>query len=134
MAALKITQKQELFAQAVASGMTQADAYRSAFNVRAGTKPSSVQVSASKLMADPNIVQRVSELRAPIAQKAQITLESHLEALKDLRDRAVDSGQLSAAISAEIARGKASGVHVEKTQNEISGKLITKIERVIVDK
>jgi hypothetical protein len=68
-------------------------------------------------MADSNISARVDELRKPVAKKAQITLETHLEDLLKLRDMAASGNQYSAAITAEVARGKASGVHVERSEN-----------------
>ena len=111
-----LTPKQEAFALAVASGKNQSDAYREAFNVRPNTKPTSVNVSAAKLMADPNISQRVEELRKPIAQQAMITLESHINRLKELAELAIEQGQIAAAIKAEELCGKASGVYVEKRQ------------------
>lgn len=111
---MELTPKQEAFAQAVVSGKNQSDAYRIAYKVRPGTKLSSINVAASKLMADPNISQRVEELRIPVAKKAQITLESHLEDLLRLRNMAAKEKQYSAAITAEVARGKASGVATDK--------------------
>ena len=116
MALQSLTPKQEAFAVAVASGKTQSDAYRQAFNVRPTTKDTSVNVNASKLMADANISQRVEELRKPIAEKAMITLESHIRRLKELAELAIDQGQIAAAIKAEELCGKASGVYVEKRQ------------------
>ncbi len=113
---MTLTPKQEKFALAVASGKTQSDAYREAFNVRPTTKDTSVNVNASKLMADANISQRVEELRKPIAEKAMITLESHIRRLKELAELAIDQGQIAAAIKAEELCGKASGVYVEKRQ------------------
>lgn len=113
---MTLTPKQEKFALAVASGKTQSDAYREAFNVRPTTKDTSVNVNASKLMADTNIAQRVEELRKPIADKAMITLESHIERLKELAELAIDQGQIAAAIKAEELCGKASGVYIEKRQ------------------
>lgn len=115
-----LTAKKEAFAQAVASGMNQSDAYRAAYKVRPDTKPESVNQNASRIMADVNVASRVAEMRAPAAKKAQITLESHLEDLLMLRDRALEEKQYSAAITAEVARGKASGVHVERS--ELTGK------------
>jgi len=111
-----LTPKQEKFALAVASGKTQSDAYREAFNVRPTTKPETVNQQASRLMADRNISARVEELRKPIANKAMITLESHIERLKELALMAIDQGQIAAAIKAEELCGKASGVYVEKRQ------------------
>lgn len=129
---MAITSQQEKFAQCVASGMTQSDAYREAYDVKPTTKATSVNVSASQLMSDPNISQRVEELRKPIVKAAQITLESHLNDLKGLRNMATKAEQYSAAISAEIARAKAAGLYTDKLQ--LSGDLtITKIERAIID-
>ena len=113
-----MTPKQEAFAQAVASGMNQSDAYRQAYNAKG--KASGINVSASKLMADPKIAQRVEEIRAKGAERAAMTLESHLQTLADLRDAAQSARQFSAAIAAEIARGKAAGVHVEKSEQTVT--------------
>lgn len=117
---MALTPKQEKFAQAVASGMNQSDAYRHAYAVKS-MKPSSVNVNASKLMADAKVSQRVAELRKPVAEAAQVTLRSHLDDLKMLRDLAIDEKQISAAIAAEVARGKAAGVHVENHNHNHTG-------------
>ncbi|MAX61564.1 MAG: terminase [Porticoccus sp.] len=117
---MALTPKQEKFAQAVASGMNQSDAYRHAYTVKS-MKPSSVNVNASKLMADAKVSQRVADLRKPMAEAAQVTLRGHLEDLKMLRDLAIDEKQISAAIAAEVARGKAAGVHVESLNHHHSG-------------
>lgn len=116
-----LTPKQEAFAQAIVTGVNQSDAYRAAYKVRPGTKAESVNVAASKLMSDAKVTQRVAELRESVAKKAQITLESHLDDLMRLRNMAAKEKQYSAAITAEVARGKASGVHVEKSAVEVTG-------------
>ena len=113
---MALTPKQEAFAQAIVTGVNQSDAYRAAYNVRPGTRAESVNVAASKLMADAKVTQRVAELREPVAKKAQITLESHLDDLMRLRNMAVKAEQFGAAITAEVARGKAAGIVVEKGQ------------------
>lgn len=115
-----ITPKQEAFAQAVASGKSQSDAYRAAYKVGAKTKPETVNQAASRIMADSNVAARVAELRKPIAEKAQMTLESHLRDLMMLRNMAVKEKQIGAAITAEIARGKAAGVHVERSESLVT--------------
>ena len=136
---MALTPKQEAFAQAIVTGVNQSDAYRAAYKVRPGTKAESVNVAASKLMSDAKVTQRVAELREPVAKKAQITLESHLDDLMRLRNMAAKEKQYSAAITAEVARGKASGVHVEKSAVEHTGKdggpmeTVTRIELVDMD-
>ena len=114
-----LTPKQETFANAVASGKTQADAYRAAYSA-GKMKDATIQSKACILMKDGKVRARVDELRKPIAKKAQITLESHLEDLQKLRNMAVKEKQYSAAISAEIARGTAAGVHGEKTESTVT--------------
>ena len=117
---MALTPKQEAFAQAIVTGVNQSDAYRAAYKVKPGTKPESVNQNASRIMANVNVMSRVAELRLSVAKKAQITLESHLDDLMRLRNMAAKEKQYSAAIAAEVARGKASGVHVEKTQADVS--------------
>lgn len=116
---MSLTSKQEKFAQAVASGKNNSDAYREAYDARR-MQPASVNVNASKLMADAKVALRVAALRKPAAANASMTLERHLQDLKDLRDQAMDARQFSAAIAAEVARGKASGVHVEKSEQTVT--------------
>ena len=128
---MALTPKQEAFAQALVTGMSQSDAYRAAFTVGAKTKPETVNQAASRLMADSNVSARVAELREPIAKKAQITLESHLDDLLRLRNMAAKERQYGAAITAEVARGKASGVVTDKLI--VGGSLIHTIERHIVN-
>ena len=117
---MALTPKQEAFAQAIVTGVSQSDAYRAAHQVRPGTKAESVNQNGSRIMTNVNVMSRVAELRLSVAKKAQITLESHLDDLMRLRNMAAKEKQYSAAIAAEIARGKASGVHVEKTQQTVS--------------
>ena len=105
-----LTSQQEKFAQCVASGMNQSDAYRAAYKVRPATKPMSVNQQASELMRNPDIASRVEEIRKPIVENVRITLKDHLETLARLRDAAERENQLSAAIKAEESRGKASGI------------------------
>lgn len=116
-----MTPKREAFAAGVASGKSQADAYRAAFNA-ANMKAETIQQAASRLMADSKVSARVAELRKPVVEKAQITLESHLRDLMMLRNMAVKEKQMSAAITAEVARGKAAGVVIDKATLELTGK------------
>ena len=129
---MALTPKQEAFAQAIVTGINQSDAYRAAYKVRPGTKAESINVAASQLMADAKVTQRVAELREPVAKKAQITLESHLDDLMRLRNMAVKEKQYSAAISAEVSRGKAAGIYIEKMEHsgKDGGPVMTRIELV----
>lgn len=76
-----LTPKQEKFAQAVADGMSQADAYRTAFDVRPTTKAKTVQECASRLMGDHKVSARVKELQEKLSAKALWTREMSVKAL-----------------------------------------------------
>jgi phage terminase small subunit len=76
----KLTPKQEKFASCIADGMSQADAYRAAFDAE-NMKDSSIHVNASKLMAGAKVAQRVQELRNNLATKALWTREMSVKAL-----------------------------------------------------
>lgn len=105
-----LTPKQKNFAQCVASGMTQTEAYNSVYSVER-MKAKTIQEAASRLMAKSNILAMIKELREPIIKKVGITLENHLRELKSLRVAAKKDKQYGAAIKAEMARGKVCGLY-----------------------
>lgn len=78
---MSLTAKQEAFAQAIADGMSQADAYRTAFDVKPTTKPETIHKRASELMADGDVAGRVASLKAALASKALWTREMSVKAL-----------------------------------------------------
>lgn len=78
-----LTAKQEEFCQAIADGMTQADAYRTAYNSEA-MKPASIHKRASELMADGEIAGRVEELRAMLTAQALWTREDSVRELSGI--------------------------------------------------
>lgn len=75
-----LTAKQEAFAQAIASGKTQADAYRDAYNAEK-QKDSTLWANASRLMADSKVTARVEELRKVLEKKELWTREMSVKAL-----------------------------------------------------
>lgn len=82
---MSLTAKQEAFAQAIADGMNQSDAYRSAYSA-GKMKPEAIHVNASKMMADAKVALRVAELREALATKALWTREDSVQALKNIAD------------------------------------------------
>ena len=66
--------------------------------------------------ANPVIQKRINELQTKAADKAVLTLKNHLEDLKDIREGAVRNGAWSAAVTAEVARGKAAGLYVTRSE------------------
>ena len=114
-----LTPKQESFCLFYLETGNASEAYRRAYSCQK-MKPETINRTAKGMLDNPKIAARLAELRAPVVKKAQITLEGHLADLKRLRDKAERDGKFSAAVTAEMARGKASGLYVEKT--ELTGK------------
>lgn len=76
-----LTPKQERFAQVVASGKSQAEAYRTAYDVKPETRDDSVWVSASQLASDPKVSLRINELKQELAAKVLWTKEQSVAVL-----------------------------------------------------
>jgi len=92
-----LTPKQEAFAQAIADGFNQAEAYRCAYQVNPRTKPETIYKRASELMADGKIAGRVLALRAALADCA---LWDRQRSVTVLRDIALGDAPASARIQA----------------------------------
>ena len=67
--------QQEKFAQCLAKGMTQADAYREAYPTSKKWKDKSVWDNAHKLSTDAGVIQRVSALKLPAIKAMEISIE-----------------------------------------------------------
>ncbi len=111
-----LTQKQENFCLAYIETGNASEAYRQVYSAGKMTA-ASVHRKAKELMDNGKIAARLKELRAPVVERAQLTLDAHLDDLKRLRDAAEKEGKYSAAISAEVARGKAAGLYVDRHEH-----------------
>ena len=70
----------------------------------------------------PLVVKYVGELREENQRKYGVNYERHISELAKIRQEALKKGAWSAAVNAEVARGKAAGLYIE--QNIIrTGKL-----------
>ncbi len=96
---MALTRKQEEFCQAIADGMNQSDAYRKAYSTEK-MKPVSINVNASKLMADANVALRVKELKGALSQKALWTRENAVSELVSIVTLSKGAGQFGAATGA----------------------------------
>lgn len=113
--ARKLTGKQEAFCVAYIKLGKSAEAFRQAYDT-SNWSHGAVKVQASKMLRIPGVAARIEELRRPVAEAAKLTLATHLRSLEELRDEARDDGQLSAAVVAEVSRGKASGLYVDRKE------------------
>ena len=62
----------------------------------------------------PLVVSYIGELRAEVREKYGITFEKHVTELAQIRNKALENKAWSAAVNAEVARGKAGGLYVDQ--------------------
>ena len=121
----KLTPKQEKFCQRVASGTSLKEAA-----VLAGYSTKNAGRAGAFLANNEPLVQRrIQELQNRGAARATLTLSRHLDNLEELRDKALSNNAFGAAVTAEISRGKAAGIYVDRkelTVNKTSD--MTKLE------
>jgi phage terminase small subunit len=109
-----MTPHQELFAQGVASGLSQSDAYRKAYPASLKWKDKTVHECASKLAANTKVSTRVSELQAlsadaAVLDGAEIMREIKRVALSDIggiigaNGKVLMPNELDAATRAAVA-------------------------------
>lgn len=113
---MALTPKQENFCLAYLETGNASEAYRRAYDAD-GMTPESVNRKAKEVVDNVKIAARLEELRAPVREKALLTLESHLARLNELSRKAEEAEQFAPAITAETNRGKAAGLYTEKTEN-----------------
>ena len=85
--------------------------------IEAGYEKDSAYVRASELRNPkrfPLVVKYIGELREEMQKKHEITFEKHIAELAKLREESRSKGAWSAAINAEVARGKAAGLYIEQ--------------------
>ena len=112
---MKLTQKQENFIYHYLEHGNASEAYRHSYNAE-NMKPETINRKAKEVVDNGNVAARIAELREEAATKAELTLESHLFDLKELRNQSTDNNAWSAAIQAEIARGKAAGLYMKQVE------------------
>jgi phage terminase small subunit len=111
----KLTEMQMKFAYELVTNEGRKTATECA--IAAGYSPDAAVVSASKLQNPktyPLVVQYIGQLRSEYQKKYDVTFERHISELAKLRDNARESKAWSAAVNAEVARGKAAGLYVEQ--------------------
>ncbi|MDP1587632.1 MAG: hypothetical protein Q8M07_07825 [Prosthecobacter sp.] len=113
----KLTFEQEQFAQHLATGASQAGAYREAYSRSRKWKPESVYARASVLASSDKVAQRVAELRRPAARACEVTVESLTRDLMVARAKALETKQVSAAVAATMGIAKLHGLLVEDRKN-----------------
>ena len=85
--------------------------------ISAGYAQDSAGVRAAELQNPkrfPLVVKYIGELREEYQKKYAVTFERHISELARIRIDALSKGAWSAAVNAEVARGKAAGLYIEQ--------------------
>lgn len=126
-----LTPKQEQFVQNIIKGMSQADAYRSAYSCE-NMSDNAIYVNASKLASNTKVELRLSELRNELAKPSIMTAQERLEYLTGIVNETKQ----------EHIKGFVEGVEVEYERpadlnakmkaidimNKMTGEYVTKVE------
>ena len=111
----KLTAMQIKFANLIVSEEGRMTATECAID--AGFAKDSARSYASKLQNPklyPLVVKYIGELREEWQKKYEVTYERHIAELGKIRQSALKKGAWSAAVNAEVARGKAAGLYIEQ--------------------
>jgi hypothetical protein len=111
----EITAQQQEFVRGVLAGKTATDAYRAAYNTE-NMLPRTIWAEASRLNCDPSVSTWLSAARQACLGSAVLTREQHMAQLERIREAAMASGNIGAAVAAEQTRGKVAGHHIERIQ------------------
>ena len=111
----KLTEMQMKFAYELVTNEGRKTATQCAID--AGFAKESARQYASQLQNPklyPLVVKHIGELREEWQKKYEVTYEKHISELGQIRAEALKKGAWSAAVNAEVARGKAAGLYIEQ--------------------
>lgn len=131
MTQTKLTAKQEAFAQAIADGMGQADAYRMAYDAE-GMKDNTVYPKASRMMNEGKIRARIDELKSQVVEKQlwtrEMSVKGLIQAYRIAQDAKTSTGMTAAVKELNVMHG-----FNEPTKLSITGSMIQRIQREVID-
>ena len=111
----RLTEMQQKFAHELVSNEGRKYAYQCAID--AGYAKDRARQTAWELQnpkMHPLVVKYIGEIREEYQKKYAVTFERHISELGKIRQDALKKGAWSAAVNAEVARGKAAGLYIEQ--------------------
>ena len=128
-----LTERQQKFAELLVYNEGRKSPSECAYEAGYKTRPRQAASELRNPKIAPLVVKYIGELRAEIQEKYGINFEKHISELAKLREDARAKGAWSAAINAEIARGKAGGLYVDQ-KLVLSGNLDNMSEKELESK
>lgn len=122
-----LTANQEKFVQGIIQGMTQADAYRSAYSCKK-MSDNAIYVNASKLAADTKVALRLKELREQLAKPSIMSAQERLEWLTTVINSEKES--TGDKLRAADIMNKMQGEYVQKVEAKVDSDVTIYVELV----
>ena len=122
-----LTAKQEAFVQNIIQGMSQADAYRSAYSTK-NMSDNAIYREASILLDNPKVAQRLKELRDELATPAIMSAQKRLEWLTGvINSKNESTGDKLRAVD---IMNKMQGEYVQKVEAKVESDVTINVELV----
>ena len=110
----KLTERQIKFAELLIYNEGRLSPAEAAFQAGYKTSPRQAASELRNPKVSPLVVRYIGELRAEVQEKYGVTFERHLSELAQIRNKALENKAWSAAVNAEVARGKAGGLYIDQ--------------------
>ena len=110
----KLTERQIKFAELLVYNEGRHSPAEAAFQAGYKTRPRQAASELRNPKVSPLVVKYIGELRSEIQEKYGINFERHISELAQIRNQALENKAWSAAVNAEVARGKAGGLYVDQ--------------------
>ena len=113
----RLTEMQKRFAEFVVFGGPDGPVSQSEAAVLAGYSPKRSRQEGSELMnprLSPLVVQYIGKLHDERLQKHEVSYSKHIAELDRIKQAALKKGSFSSAVNAEVSRGKAAGLYIDR--------------------
>ena len=113
----RLTEMQKRFAEFIVFGGPDGPVSKTEAAILAGYSPKRAAQEGSELTnprQSPLVVAYVGKLHDERLQKHQVTYERHVAELDRIKQAALKKSSFSSAVNAEVARGKAAGLYIDR--------------------
>ena len=113
----RLTEMQKRFAEYLIFGGPDGPVSKSEAAELAGCSPKRSRVEGSELTnprLSPLVVQYIGKLQDERLQKHEVSYSKHIAELDRIKQAALKKGSFSSAVNAEVSRGKAAGLYIDR--------------------
>jgi len=113
----RLTEMQKRFAEFIVFGGPDGPVSQMEAAKLAGYSHARARVEGSELMSprqSPLVVAYIGQLKEERLAKHQVTYDGHLAELDRIKQAALKKNSFSSAVNAEVSRGKAAGLYIER--------------------